>query len=59
MGPSPSHLKKGDSEFNHETLLTLEVRGNGKNALTGTLWDKGASKPIQGLKIFFTASDPL
>jgi hypothetical protein len=59
MGPSPSHLKKGDSEFDHETLFTLEVRGNGKNALTGTLWDKSASKPIQGLKIFFTTSDPL
>jgi parallel beta-helix repeat protein len=51
--------QKEASEFNHETLLSLKVRGNGKSALTGTLLDKSTSKPIQGLKIFFTASDPL
>jgi hypothetical protein len=58
-GSNSKSFQKEASEFNHETLLTLKVRGNGKSALTGTLLDKSESKPIQGLKIFFTTSDPL
>jgi parallel beta-helix repeat protein len=45
----------------HQTLLILKVSHgvpNGKYVLTGTFWDKTASRPLEGMKIYFTTSDP-
>jgi parallel beta-helix repeat protein len=57
---SRSYSEKDEArQSSHDTMLTLRVRGDGKYVLTGTLVDKSSSKPIQGMKIHFTSSDPL
>ena len=46
----------------HQTLLTLQLvqdRSGGTYSLVGRLWDKTVAKPLQGMKIFFTADSPI
>ncbi len=54
---SPPHDVRKFSH--HDTILTLKVEDKRKHILTGTLLDKSTSRPIQGMKISFTVSDPL
>ena len=57
----PSSGNDGQSP-NHETLLTLMVtqsNGNGNYILAGKLMDLTTGRPLQGMKVFFTADSPI
>jgi hypothetical protein len=62
--PLNNEKNTGDNPQNnefHKTSLTLRSRAGQSNdriVLAGTLWDKTTSRPIEGMKIYFTTTDP-